>query len=326
VYTLDAPNIYGFFCSAFGESNAARQNAAGIELKVVPMYRKIYDPLLGSLEEGLEKAIAEHSSPAERLSASRAYIQFILDQLKELLLDHPFPAQADEIEFFKTIKPSVYAHKIFEEEFYKLNLYQPAGTNEMIIAYLNEELKQVGRFFSLNAFHYQYYKLGATELDSLYFLRGAQLCSIPILELPDPNSDFSTGMDYLFARFIAFERLQSYLIKRITEYAYPGTEIVLEEGRVKAGALKWTGEAINLVEIAYGIWLTGQLNDGNASITEIIQWLEDRHNINIGRPHRRWTEISQRKIISSTKYIDLIKGAINKRIDDENAIKRRHGA
>ena len=144
------------------------------------MYRNLYDPLLEGLEAGLEKAIAEHPSPAERLIASRAYIKSILDQLKGLLFDHPFPAQADEIEFFKTIKPSVYAYKIFEEEFYKLTIYQPAGTNEMITVYLNEELKQVGRFFSLNAFHYQYFKLGATELDSLCFLRGAQGTSIPM--------------------------------------------------------------------------------------------------------------------------------------------------
>ncbi|HZY39712.1 MAG TPA: RteC domain-containing protein, partial [Mucilaginibacter sp.] len=87
--------------------------------------------------------------------------------------------------------------------------------------------------------------------------------------------------------------------------------------------LQWTGEAINIVELAYGIWLTGQLNHGNATISEIIAFFEEKFTIKIGRPYRRWTEISQRKQVSATKYIDQLKSAIDKRIDEELTLKRK---
>ncbi|MGY3212851.1 RteC domain-containing protein [Mucilaginibacter sp. HD30] len=83
--------------------------------------------------------------------------------------------------------------------------------------------------------------------------------------------------------------------------------------------MKWTGDTINLVEIAYGIWLTGQINHGNAGIAEITQFLETSFRVNIGRPFRRWQSISNRKRVSPVKYVDQIKDAILKRLDDENA-------
>ena len=89
-------------------------------------------------------------------------------------------------------------------------------------------------------------------------------------------------------------------------------------GRKFSVDLKWTGDTINLVEIAYGIWLTGQVNQGNSSITEIMELLEEAFQVKIGRPFRRWQEISQRKMISPTKYIDQVKAQILKRIDEGN--------
>jgi hypothetical protein len=81
--------------------------------------------------------------------------------------------------------------------------------------------------------------------------------------------------------------------------------------------LKWTGETINLVEIAYGIWLTGQVNHGNASISEIVLWLEKHFAVRVGKAHRRWQNISGRKRLSYTRYLDECKAAIEKRVEDE---------
>jgi len=87
---------------------------------------------------------------------------------------------------------------------------------------------------------------------------------------------------------------------------------------VQAGRLVWTGGAVNLTELAYGIWLTGQLNDGNVSITQIITWLENHLHIKIGRAHRRWETIAARKRLSLTKFLDQMTEAIRKRLDEEN--------
>jgi len=63
------------------------------------------------------------------------------------------------------------------------------------------------------------------------------------------------------------------------------------------------------------------LADGaNATITEIIEWLEVNLQVKIGLAYRRWFSISKRKRVSQTKYIDQLKEAIEKRLDDENGI------
>jgi len=86
--------------------------------------------------------------------------------------------------------------------------------------------------------------------------------------------------------------------------------------------MRWTGETINLVEIAYGIWLTGQLNNGQlnngqVSVTEIVEFLEVAFRVKIGKPHRRWQGIARRKRLGYTRFLDEMKGAIEKRVEEE---------
>ena len=83
--------------------------------------------------------------------------------------------------------------------------------------------------------------------------------------------------------------------------------------------MKWTGDAINIIEVAYGIWLTGQLNNGNATLTQIVKWLETNLKVTIGNIQSRFAEISSRKRLSPTKFLDQMKDAILKRIDNNNS-------
>jgi hypothetical protein len=113
--------------------------------------------------------------------------------------------------------------------------------------------------------------------------------------------------------------LRDYLLEQLSNvHIRVKTENALQKNGLE---LQWTGETINLAELAYGIWLTGQVNNGNATITEIMEWLEIHLHVKIGVPFRRWFSISKRKRISLTKYIDQIKAAILKRVDEENGMK-----
>ena len=93
-------------------------------------------------------------------------------------------------------------------------------------------------------------------------------------------------MDYRFAKYIAYERLRDVLLESLTNAQLAAR--IQRSTQDKKVLFKWTGDAINLVELAYGIWLTGQLNHGNAGIAEIMLWLETNLQVNIGRPFRRW--------------------------------------
>jgi hypothetical protein len=77
----------------------------------------------------------------------------------------------------------------------------------------------------------------------------------------------------------------------------------------------WTGDPINLGEIAHGIHLTGQLNNGTAGIAEIFRWLEDKLHVTLGKPAKKFAQIKKRKRLARTKYLDEMKDQINFKSD-----------
>jgi hypothetical protein len=258
--------------------------------------------------------------PFDRFRDALVMTRQQLSEIRATVLKDGFADQAEEIHFFKHIKPQFIALQIYEANRYHLSLQCPAGTPVMVKAFYEEELLQVFRFFRLHAFSYQYYRCNANELDHLYFVRGAEPQIFPLLAEIDPYPGFSTAMDYPFAKFIAYEQLQVYLLEQLT--GLYGAEKQQESETKQTPTLRWTGESINLVEIAYGLWLTGQLNEGNATITDIIHGLEEMFRVKIGVAYRRWTEISGRTH-STTKFLDRMRDAVQQRVDDDLDIRSR---
>jgi len=281
------------------------------------MENTVAEKLLKNMEAELVRLDEKDLSPIERLRQVMPVIGHTIAEVKKLILDRSFNSREEEIYFFKNIKPRIYSHQIFEILLYNLRIQTPAGTSEMLKSYYEEELQQIFRFLRNEAFSYEYFKIRATELDHIYFVRDVSPVQTPVIDLIDPSPGFTTAWDYKFAKFTAYERLQELLIEQLTD-AEPSVNKPAA-GRGKTPVLKWTGDTINLVELAYGIWLTGQVNNGNAGIAEIMKFMESNFRVNIGRPFRRWQSISNRKRVSPVKFVDQIKDAILKRIDDENA-------
>jgi hypothetical protein len=270
-----------------------------LELDQVDENRHLLDSLAGSIEKVRNK-IAE---------------------LQAYLKRNPFKQEASEIQYFKVIYPKFCSELIFFSASYNLEKELKLIDNSEWTGFLNEELKEVQRFFRKNRILYEYYRLDLSELDSIYFTSKGSARSHLFPEFPALDFTAAAISSYTFSKIKAYERLSEQIRLKLIQLESPvSTQLHHTDPKLK---LKWTGDAINLVELAYGIWLTGQFNNGNSTITEIVRWLEDRLQINIGRAYRRWTEISQRKFLSRTKYLDQMKNAIEKRIDEENAIKRQ---
>ena len=280
------------------------------------MKKDNYEQQLAELRFALIRL--EQLTPLDRLKESLLLTSGKINEIKKEVLQNGFSSADEEIHFFKFVKPAFYALQIYEVDLYNLATNVPPGTGEMQKAFYEQELLYVFRLFRTHAFHYQYFRTGARELDAPYFTRDGRPCDIPVLELVDPFPGFSTPLDYLFAKFIAAERLQQVLIDKLT-HLYGGQTAKNTKSGPK---LKWTGDTINLVELAYGIWLTNQINDGQASMAEITRWLEEIFSVHIGDPNRRWQDIARRKSISPTKYLDLAISEINKRLDNERSLLR----
>lgn len=286
---------------------------------------KFSEKLYLRLKEEIAKIQATETDPFKKLSAILKSCRVALKDLKDFILKNPFKDETEEIYFFKYIKPKFYCLYIFYLEKYNIETSIPVGDTDTLKNFYNDELKAVRRFFQHIYFYYQYYRLGATELDKLYFVRGSNAQSVLIPEAPEPDPEFSTGCDYLFSKIKAFELLQDYLLIALQKF----DPLIKSRPTEEARLLKWTGDKVNLVEVIYALYFTGQLNNGNADLSLIIQFMEQHLGIDLSRAYRDFIDIRNRKVSSPTRFIDQMRESIHKRIDDDlafNPNKRRYNS
>lgn len=253
-------------------------------------------------------------NPFEKLTAVLELVERAIAGLNELMEIEDFDNPEEEIHFFKNVKPNIIALKIEEIMNYNIAINKPIGPLDAEVDYYKREIESLQSFFRLNAFHYQYYRTKATAFDELFFLRESGPLPVPSTEIQMTEYQYTTPMSYLFAKFIAYENIQNLLREKIFELTNPECLKFQPSGR-KNPILRWTGDTVNLVELIYGLWLTGQLNDGNANLAEIVRWMEFHLQVKIGVIQKRFAEIESRKRLSTTRYIDQMKDAILHKID-----------
>ena len=269
------------------------------------------------LELDLENLGYQAVSPLTKFNSSIGLIREALKKLKAYFDDHPCDKE-EEIYFFKYIKPNIYRWKIYYSELYTIEENLPTGSVDEQINHLKQENYHIERFFGQYQFQYQYYKLNADELDGLYFVRGIDIQSTLLPDVPELDPAFSTSCDYLFSKIKAYELLRDWIKERLDYLKKSPLSLDNIIHGQAPSELRWTGDSINLAELGYGLYYTGQLNNGTAGIGEIFRWLEEKFGVSIGIPAKRFAAIRTRKRLSRTKYIDEMKEAIDRKLDKED--------
>lgn len=278
------------------------------------MIRKMSEELLKKLGRELEKFT--YHSPLERMKSELAVVRVALSVLKEEIVSQSFSSEMEEIDFFKSVKPKFYSQLILSAEWYRFDIGRPVVKGKAVDNYYIRQLDYVSRFFRQHEFMYQYYKLGTTELDRMYFLRAGEPADLVSADLPALDSSFSTLGDYLFSKFIALERLQELVLEEMQVPALSGTGVVRSK---KGRELRWTGDSCNLIELVYGVFDCKQVNGGDVDLSDLMDVFEACFQVNLSRYFRRFTEIKRRKSISKTRFLDQMREAVNKRIEDGDA-------
>lgn len=256
-------------------------------------------------------------SLTERFNQAMPMVVDFLDFAREERLASGFKDSFEEIYFFKFEKPEYYATKIYVAGWFTLMNGRPKGTAVQLREYYSEELRFIYRFFAQHAFHYQYFKSGMTELDQLLFVRGAEVSPVFVVEVPELDSSFCTSGDYMFAKFIAYERLQELILSEMDKLE-AAERVVVASGNSALGntkSMEWTGEVINLVELGYALYVSGQIGGGKAGLGEIFRWLESSFGVEIGIPANRFREIKRRKRMEKLHFILLMQETLNDYID-----------
>ena len=270
---------------------------------------KKYEVLLVKLERELENFV--ELQPLELMRSELTAIRMSLAKLQQMVLSEEFGSVAEETLFFKSIKPRFYALMVLSVEKYSFETARPVRKGKGLAKFYALQLDYIDRFFNQHAFLYQYYKMGATELDAVYFVRGIAPAGLVGADVPMLDPSFATIGDYLFSKFMALERLRDMVVAEMEVPSLAGAGVIRSK---KGKELRWTGDSCNLIELIYGVFDCRQVNDGEVDLSDLMDVFEQCFQINLSRYFRRFTEIKHRKSMSKTRFIDEMARVVNKRI------------
>lgn len=246
-------------------------------------------------------------------------IKNILEEVREKIVRFQFECKDDEIRFFKEQKPDIISRLLFYDKIYQIESKFPNGSDDVVIAYLNEKLDSLTYFFNRNLDFYQYYRSKSTLYDEYYFIRGRsdiRLHSDSSWYDKDPK--FSTGFDYKVAKILANEMLRIYLNKRLQNI---GKEKHLEVSRAKypKRPINFTGKKVALIEIGYSLAAAGDINHGNIEIKELMDYLGAVFNVDLGDYYAAYIAMKGRKK-DRTAHLKRLIEALTKKMDEDDSI------
>jgi hypothetical protein len=269
--------------------------------------------LLLELEEQLKFISLETDNALTSADLSIQVIQKSLHNLKIFISKYKFKSTAEEIRFFKELKPLFCSKQFYYFFVYNIETKKPNGGYKIIKKYLQSELDKLKRYFDSTLDFYKYYRTGSNYLDHKYFVRGKQDIRLsPDVSFFEADPKFSTSHDSKISMILANDLLQIYLEDELSE-------LERKEPKQKAevyqkSAITWTGSKTALIELLYALQAEGVLNYGNAELREIAKTLEKVFNIDLGQYHRTFLELRTRKV-ARTKFIDSLRDSLNQRMD-----------
>lgn len=87
-------------------------------------------------------------------------------------------------------------------------------------------------------------------------------------------------------------------------------------------ALKWTGNAIDLVEMIYGISEMGCVNNGKMPLKQLAPLLYKIFGVESKDCYRFYTDIKRRKSDSRTYFLDRMQEKLNERMRRDDELER----
>ena len=235
------------------------------------------------------------------------------EELKSFAINYSFKDEAEEIRFFKEIKPQLFSQLIYHNKVYNIEMKMPAGSIDDRRMYLTRIQNRIKYFFDMNQDFYQYYRLGSTHLDHTYFLRGKPDIQLPLDSFYfERDANFSTCYDFKVTKILANEMLSVYINSKLSELEYSRLGYNISSSKAK---ITWTGKKAELVEQIYAWIEASSFNNGNINIKELVNYVENVFNIDLGDFYHVYLEIRGRKG-SRTIYLDKLIKHLNGRMDE----------
>lgn len=229
-------------------------------------------------------------------------------RLRDFITNYTFKSEAEEIEFFKVIKPRLYHCLIYYRKVYNIEMNRPVGV-ESQKAYLIDEIKAINRYNNKHSDFVRYYRSGMTHLDSLYYLRNRNDTALYLESFHyERDPKFSTNADFKVAKLLANELLSTYLKGELEALEYVKTAPINSLPSVR---LTWQDSKTDLTELIY--LLDSKRSFGNVPLSQLAAYIANVFNIQLDTNlSRTFCDMKLRN--NPTPWIDKAKQALLQRM------------
>jgi hypothetical protein len=230
----------------------------------------------------------------EQYRASIKVSKKAMSKLKNYISSYDFKSHAEEIHFFKEIKPLFYSKYIYYISVYNFLTQKPTGSETILRDYIQMHLAELKTFFDHNRAFYSYYRSGMTQLDDIYYTRGGFDVHAELEDFEE-DDQYSTSHDYKLSKIIANEKFQDYLK---LENAKIGQEPALSKDGQKVFPFmhpSWTASPTDAMELIYSLKASGSVNNGNIDVSELVGIFEFVFQMEIKESYHKFLDISKRK-------------------------------
>lgn len=265
-----------------------------------------------TLQKETERDVLKiESSNVQIISRAQAVSQLlekVFDKLKQFISTYEFQSEADEIEFFKEIKPRIFCKLIYYRKIYNIEMSRPVSGPDSVKAYLNSELDNIQDYNHKRLDFYRYYRSGATHLDKLYFLRNI---SVDVGQYTDSfyferDPKFSTFGDFRVAKILAGDMLSQYLLNELLEL---DSNFFVAQSDTR---LIWMDSKTDLCELIFALHAKGSF--GPISLTRLATFLQKVFNIEFNTNFSRtFYDMSLRN--NPTPYLDSLIDSLLKKMN-----------
>ncbi len=257
------------------------------------------------LTDELEVIEHENSDFLKISELSLFKIDQAIRKLKATVVNFEFENAADEIYFFKNIKPRFISKFIYHSKIIQILMFKPAAGEDAQRNYFIREIDKLTSFYNENAEFYSYYRRDAAFLDQKYFRRKMyDLKMVLPSGLYDFNEDFTTSHDLKIAQILSNELLETFLLNSIKTIGNPNVN------SNNNFPLKWSSSKVSLIELLYALHQTRCFNGGSIEFSEVVKATEKLFDIDLGNSYKTLGEIKNRKN-GRTKFLQLLNDNLN---------------
>jgi hypothetical protein len=246
----------------------------------------------------LENQLAEITLSGEPLTeqyrASIKVCKKAMTKLKNYISSYAFESVAEEVKFFKEIKPQFYSKYIYFINIHNFLLQKPTGGEIIQQDYIKMHLFELKTFFDHNRAFYSYYRSGMTQMDEIYYTRGGFDVHAELEDFEE-DEQYSTSHDYKLSKIIANEKFQDYLN---LELARIGNEdLIALNGRkiFPFNHPQWTASQTDAAELLYALQTSCAINNGNIEVSELVAIWEFIFQMEIKEPYHKLLDITKRQ-------------------------------